>query len=279
MWRVMHMWFLLFTICCSEAKTINSDHPQLPCIFIFGDSLSDSGNNNRLRTTGKTNYPPYGIDFPSGQPTGRFTNGRTTVDFIAEHLGFKGFIPPFSDANTGVNISKGINYASGGAGIRTETGRMLTLYDNGARKVALFGLGFIGCTIAEISMYGASRSGCVDRINNAVLLFNEKLVSLVDELNGSFSDAKFTYLNTTAITPSQGFKVLNASCCQVNRLSGLCLANSIPCSNKSEYFFWDSFHPTEAVNVITGGRAYNAQEPSYAHPLDISQLASLSLPN
>jgi len=36
---------------------------------------------NNLPTTTKSNYIPYGIDFPSG-PTGRFTNGKTTIDLI-----------------------------------------------------------------------------------------------------------------------------------------------------------------------------------------------------
>lgn len=55
---------------------------QVPCFFIFGDSLVDSGNNNNLATRAKANYEPYGIDFPQGIPTGRFTNGLTTADFL-----------------------------------------------------------------------------------------------------------------------------------------------------------------------------------------------------
>lgn len=55
--------------------------PQVPCYFIFGDSLADNGNNNLLPTEARANYPPYGIDYPHGL-TGRFTNGRTTVDII-----------------------------------------------------------------------------------------------------------------------------------------------------------------------------------------------------
>ena len=55
--------------------------PQVPCYFIFGDSLVDNGNNNDLVTMAKANYPPYGIDFPQGV-TGRFTNGRTIADII-----------------------------------------------------------------------------------------------------------------------------------------------------------------------------------------------------
>lgn len=92
---------------------------QVPCLFIFGDSLSDSGNNNELPTSAKSNYRPYGIDFPLG-PTGRFTNGRTEIDIITQLLGFEKFIPPFANTS-GSDILKGVNYASGGAGIRVET--------------------------------------------------------------------------------------------------------------------------------------------------------------
>lgn len=51
--------------------------------FIFGDSLSDVGNNDRLsRSLAKANLPWYGIDFGNGTPNGRFTNGRTVSDII-----------------------------------------------------------------------------------------------------------------------------------------------------------------------------------------------------
>jgi len=54
---------------------------QVPCFFVMGDSISDNGNNNNLRTAAKANYNPYGIDFPTGA-SGRFGNGRNMVDFL-----------------------------------------------------------------------------------------------------------------------------------------------------------------------------------------------------
>lgn len=51
--------------------------------FIFGDSLSDVGNNNFLsKSLARANLPWYGIDFGSGLPNGRFCNGRTVADII-----------------------------------------------------------------------------------------------------------------------------------------------------------------------------------------------------
>ncbi|CAN6475596.1 unnamed protein product [Victoria cruziana] len=97
--------------------------PQVPCLFIFGDSLVDNGNNNDLLTLSRANYMPYGVDFPEGV-TGRFTNGRTTVDILAQLLGFRRFIPAYATARAR-DLLIGANYASGAAGIREETGRNL----------------------------------------------------------------------------------------------------------------------------------------------------------
>lgn len=53
--------------------------------FIFGDSLSDVGNNKNLpRSLATANLPYYGIDFGNGLPNGRFTNGRTVSDIIGK---------------------------------------------------------------------------------------------------------------------------------------------------------------------------------------------------
>ncbi|XP_030512797.1 GDSL esterase/lipase At4g18970-like [Rhodamnia argentea] len=119
-WRViLSVLFLISSI----PRSVAVGAPQVPCYFIFGDSLADNGNNNDLDTDAKANYPPYGIDFHEGA-TGRFTNGRNFVDIIAELLGFDEYIPPFATAKGG-DILRGVNYASGGAGIRDETGRQL----------------------------------------------------------------------------------------------------------------------------------------------------------
>ncbi|KAM7280142.1 hypothetical protein ACFE04_007276 [Oxalis oulophora] len=94
---------------------------KVSAIFVFGDSLVEVGNNNYIPTLSRANYLPNGIDF--GKPTGRFTNGRTIVDIIGQEAGFEVFPPPYLAPTTkGHVILKGVNYASGGAGILNETG-------------------------------------------------------------------------------------------------------------------------------------------------------------
>ncbi|XP_030521815.1 GDSL esterase/lipase At1g74460-like [Rhodamnia argentea] len=92
--------------------------------FIFGDSLSDVGNNNRMsRSLAKANLPWYGIDFGNGLPNGRFSNGRTVADFIGDEMGLPR-PPPYLDPSLTEDmiLENGVNYASGGGGILNETG-------------------------------------------------------------------------------------------------------------------------------------------------------------
>ncbi|KAL8167034.1 hypothetical protein V2J09_008533 [Rumex salicifolius] len=91
-------------------------------MFVFGSSVVDNGNNNHLvGSSAKSNYKPYGVDFPSG-PTGRFTNGKTIADFVADHLGIP-LVPAFWDPKTkGYGDVHGVNYGSGGSGILDGTG-------------------------------------------------------------------------------------------------------------------------------------------------------------
>ncbi|GLT28801.1 hypothetical protein SLA2020_037070 [Shorea laevis] len=91
--------------------------------FVFGDSLTEVGNNNFLQySLARSNYPWYGIDFSGGQATGRFTNGRTIGDIISSKLGIPS-PPPYLSVKRNVDaMIKGVNYASGGAGILNDTG-------------------------------------------------------------------------------------------------------------------------------------------------------------
>lgn len=70
------------------AKAANDDGngKGLGASFIFGDSLVDAGNNNYLPTLSKANIKPNGMDFKAsqGNPTGRFTNGRTIGDIVGK---------------------------------------------------------------------------------------------------------------------------------------------------------------------------------------------------
>lgn len=60
----------------------------VPALFVIGDSSVDSGTNNFLGTLARADHPPYGRDFDTHQPTGRFSNGRVPVDYLGNWLRF-----------------------------------------------------------------------------------------------------------------------------------------------------------------------------------------------
>ncbi|XP_021595112.1 GDSL esterase/lipase At4g18970 [Manihot esculenta] len=189
---------------------------KVPCYFIFGDSLVDSGNNNNLPTLAKVNYLPYGIDFPEG-PTGRFCNGRT-ADVIdrGTKLTDTEFISAIRDLQSSTRDPK-LEKSE----IEEESKAFTTnLYKSGARKVALSGIGPIGCTPGAVASSDTNGSLCVDWMNKAINLFNNRLELLVNQLNSELIGAQFIYLNTYGIvseyiaSPASQIKI--DGCCKVN---------------------------------------------------------------
>ncbi|KAG5013842.1 GDSL esterase/lipase At1g71250 [Glycine max] len=114
---------LVLVLCSSYGiAEVKSQSQKVSGLFVFGDSLVEVGNNNFLNTIARANYFPYGIDFGRGS-TGRFSNGKSLIDFIGDLLGIPS-PPPFADPSTvGTRILYGVNYASASAGILDESGR------------------------------------------------------------------------------------------------------------------------------------------------------------
>ncbi|CAL9125358.1 unnamed protein product, partial [Musa textilis] len=83
-------------------------------IFNFGDSLTDTGNLAFL-TGGKApvSRPPYGETY-FHRPTGRFTDGRIILDFIARAMRLP-LVPPYPAGRGRHNFAKGANFAVAGA--------------------------------------------------------------------------------------------------------------------------------------------------------------------
>jgi hypothetical protein len=95
-------------------------------LFIFGDSTVDSGNNNYIDTIPReqANFEPYGLNDFFQFPTGRFSDGRIIVDFIAEYAKLP-LIPPFLQPS--IEYVNGVNFASGGGGVLSETNQGLVI--------------------------------------------------------------------------------------------------------------------------------------------------------
>ena len=73
------------------------------------------------------------------------------------------------------------------------------LYNDGARKFVLIGVGQIGCSPSELAQSSPDGRTCVQRINSANQIFNNKLRSLVAQFNRNTPDARFIYINAYGI--------------------------------------------------------------------------------
>ncbi|KAA3456138.1 GDSL esterase/lipase 7-like [Gossypium australe] len=96
----------------------------LPAIYVFDDSFVDNGNNKAILGNKDAiggGYLPFGIDF-DGKPTGRVTNGRIGIDFIATVAGLP-YPPPIEKT-----IRTGVNYASGASRLLPQNGHFLHKY-------------------------------------------------------------------------------------------------------------------------------------------------------
>ncbi|KAI5074261.1 hypothetical protein GOP47_0010222 [Adiantum capillus-veneris] len=101
--------FLAFINAAESAQIMGA----YPALFIFGDSLSDTGNAalEALPYAMKTTHLPYGETFP-GWPSGRFSDGHLLVDLLATHFDLP--LPnPFLNASA--DFVGGVNFAVAGS--------------------------------------------------------------------------------------------------------------------------------------------------------------------
>ncbi|KAI5000388.1 hypothetical protein ZWY2020_004977 [Hordeum vulgare] len=309
-------WLVVVVLVAAATGRSARADPQVPCYFVFGDSLVDNGNNNDIASLARANYPPYGIDFRRSHRAlqqrphhrrrhllgGQLQNYQAAVqqlvsilgdeDSAANHLSQCIFTVGMGSNDYLNNYFMPAVYSTSrqytpeqyaDVLVSQYTQQLRVLYNNGARKVALMGVGQVGCSPNELAQQSSDGVTCVARINGAIEIFNQKLVELVDQFN-TLPGAHFTYINAYGIfqdilrSPgANGLTVLNKGCCGVGRNNGqvTCLPFQTPCANRNEYLFWDAFHPTEAANILVGRRAYSAADPSDVHPVDLQTLARL----
>ncbi|KAB1223536.1 hypothetical protein CJ030_MR2G011239 [Morella rubra] len=110
----MRTLFLLSILCLTFGGVISTPQ-QYESIFNFGDSLSDTGN---FLLSGALAYPVIG-KFPYGETffqrsTGRCSDGRLVIDFIAEAFGLP-YLRPYLSIKNGQDGRHGVNFAVAGA--------------------------------------------------------------------------------------------------------------------------------------------------------------------
>ncbi|XP_024991768.1 GDSL esterase/lipase At3g26430-like isoform X1 [Cynara cardunculus var. scolymus] len=98
---------------------LQSSSCQFPAIYNFGDSNSDTG---AVSAVFGSVLPPNGMTY-FHKPSGRYSDGRLIIDFIAERLGLP-YLSAFLDS-IGSNFRHGANFAASGCTIQPADSLML----------------------------------------------------------------------------------------------------------------------------------------------------------
>ncbi|CAN6582458.1 unnamed protein product [Malus baccata var. baccata] len=137
------------------------------------------------------------------------------------------------------------------------------LYKLRVRRIGVFSAPPIGCVPSQRTLGGGILRGCAEEHNDAAKLFNIKLSSSLNSLSSALSGSKIVYVDVynplldIILNPAKyGFKVVDQGCCGTGEIEVAVLCNKYDstCENRSDYVFWDSYHPTE--------RTYNVLIPS-----------------
>jgi len=248
-------------------------------VFVYGDSLSDTGNI----------YAASGGTIPLSPPyyNGRFSNGPLTAEYFAyaQHSPLVSFA--WGGATTGIGNS-------GDGGTQTTLGAfslpgMLLQAQASLGSVAPFAptaLFIVWGGPDDFISGGSVAQGVADElaIVNAlqglgathILVPGMPDLGLTPRYIGNPSATAFSFAFDQALQANlpKGAKyfdtfgfmhqvVANPGAYGFTDVTDACLTGLTPCSNPNQYLFWDDLHPTTAANAILAAQFGNAvPEPS-----------------
>lgn len=185
---------------------------------------------------------------------------------------------------------------------------MQRVYTLDARKIAVTSASPMGCIPFERDKF--SMDDCVPHVNELAKLYNVRLEILLSELTKHLAGSKFVYMNSYTMLEDvlqnyksygddhlshqyrmhvfllcnlsvsfsgSGFMNADSACCRVRGKHGgklPCVFFARVCPNRTQYVFWDAYHPTEKTNLIMAKHSMDGGR-QYISPINIRQLANL----
>ena len=84
---VLRLTLIILLVSCKTIKGLVKlpADVSVPAVFVFGDSVVDTGNNNNRTTSfARSNFPPYGRDFQGGRSSMASTKERENFVYVAK---------------------------------------------------------------------------------------------------------------------------------------------------------------------------------------------------
>jgi len=271
--------FVLLVAAMLVAMTSIASASPYSAVFVYGDSLSDTGNI----------YTVSGHTIPQSPPhyNGRFSNGPLTDEYLvyALHsplvsfawggattgigdsgdggtqttlgtLGLPGMllqlegslatVTPFAPTSLFIVWGGPDDFITGGSvaiGVADELAIVSALQGVGATHILVPGMPDLGLT--PLYYGNASATAFSYAFDQALKANLPRGVTYYDT---------FTFMHQVVANPSgYGF----------TDVTDPCLVGLSPCSNPNQYLFWDDLHPTTAADAILAAQFANAvPEPS-----------------
>lgn len=107
----------------------------------------------------------------------------------------------------------------------------------------------------EARAYGSVVDAQIQQLS---ILYNTELAAKLADLNVLFPSLHLIDFDHFALSESV---FANPGAYGLSNVTDACLVNSVVCSDPSAYAFWDSVHPTTALNVYTGAAMMAAAVP------------------
>lgn len=72
------------------------------------------------------------------------------------------------------------------------------------------------------------------------------------------------------------FTVLDYACCGGGPFGADgCNSSATVCQNRSNYLFWDDYHPTNAATGVAANMMFGDTTGLFVHPINVQQLVEL----
>ncbi|KAL9274842.1 GDSL esterase/lipase 7-like protein [Drosera capensis] len=160
------------------------------------------------------------------------------------------------------------------------------LYSLGCKKLVVANVAAVGCCPYERMASSSPPNTCNEIQNNCVNLYNEKLRDQVlPNFIANHTEVKVVYVDIwnfsreCTINPSSCGLLDSCNPCCTTYANGTCIPipdallnlpiiSNLLCPNRSTHLFWDSFHPTTAVDHMILDGCTNPTNPYYPSPCD-----------
>ncbi|CAE5963752.1 unnamed protein product [Arabidopsis arenosa] len=160
------------------------------------------------------------------------------------------------------------------------------IYKLGARRIAFFSLGPVGCVPARAMLPNAPTNKCFGKMNVMAKIYNTRLEEIVNIIPTKYPGAIAVFGAVYGIThrfqtnPARyGFTDVSNACCGNGTLGGLmqCGREGYKiCNNPNEFLFWDFYHPTERTYHLMSKALWNGNK-NHIRPFNLMALATTNI--